>query len=492
MSNHQAWKWMHVALLLATAMTDAASAQKFKTLASFNGANGSSPFSSMIQGRDGVLYGTTAQGGTSSSCVGGCGTIFAITPLGSLSTLYSLCTQPNCADGVLPSERLILATDGNFYGTTLNAGANLIGGTVFKITPAGTLSTLYNFCSQPNCADGYGPSWVVEGADGNFYGVTYFGGVKGPCPANSTPGCGTVFKITRQGALTTLYNFCTQSFCSDGSNPFAGLVQGSGGSLYGVTTGGGTNCFPYGCGTVFEITPGGILKTLHSFDGNDGANPMGTLFPATDGSLYGTSESGGLNNAGTVFKVTPDGTLTTLYNFCAQPNCADGANPFAGVVQATDGNFYGTAFSGGYENGGTIFSVGPNGELTTLHSFTGSEGVAPWGAPIQATDGAFYGTTGYGGANNHGTVFALSTGLRPFVAFVRSFGMVGSTVQILGQGFKGTTAVSFNGVPASFVVRSATFLSAVVPTGGTTGFVTVTTPSGALNSNVPFRVVSPR
>lgn len=362
-------------------------AQTFNTLANFDGSNGSYPYAgALVQGADGNLYGTTDQGG--SSCDG---TVFKITPAGPLTTLYSFPAGGNCFSSNNPQTGLLLATDGNFYSTTNYGGVNN-GGTVFKITPDGTLTTLYSFCAQPGCADGLNPSVapLIQGADGNLYGATALGGANGG---------GTIFKITTAGSLTTLYSFCAQPGCADGYEPQAGLVQADG-TFYGTTYKGGTN----NDGTVFTMTSGGTLATLHTFAGSDGALPVGSLAAATDGNFYGVTETGGTNNDGTVFKMTPSGTLTTLHNF----NGADGMLPTDGLAQATDGNFYGTTNEGGANNMGTIFEVTPTGTLTTLHSFAGPDGSYPIGGLVQGTGGSFYGTTETGGTNNFGTVFSLS------------------------------------------------------------------------------------
>jgi uncharacterized repeat protein (TIGR03803 family) len=196
---------------------------------------------------------------------------------------------------------------------------------VFRITPSGTLTTLYSFCAQTGCADGSAPSALVQGTNGSFYGTTYNGGVYTG---------GTVFKITPGGTLTTLYSFCAQTNSTDGFYPYAGLVQATDGNFYGTTQNGGANtrCNSIGCGTVFKITPGGKLTTLHSFRGLDGNSPNG-LVQGTDGSFYGTTFFGGAYNVGTVFKITAGGTLTTL-------NSLDGSsssdNPGAGLAQGTD------------------------------------------------------------------------------------------------------------------------------------------------------------
>ena len=283
---------------------------------------------------------------------------------------------------------------------------------------------------------------------------------------------------------------------ADGAEPLAGLIQAANGNFYGTTLYGGasTNC-AYGCGTVFEITPSGTLTTLHSFDGTDGATPYAGLVQTSYGSFYGTTAGGGANNNGMVFKITPSGTLTTLYNFCSKSGCTDGAGPDAGLVQATDGNFYGTTSGGGANNNGTVFKITPSGALTTLHSFAGTDGANPFGGLVQATNGTFYGTTMSGGASTNcsygcGTVFSLALGLAPFVETLPTFGKVGQRVAILGNTLTGATSVTFNGTPATFTVNpSGSAITTTVPSGATTGKLCVRTPGGMLMSNVAFQVL---
>jgi uncharacterized repeat protein (TIGR03803 family) len=302
-------------------------AQTFTTLASFDGSNGVNPeYVSLVQGLDGNFYGTTEFGGAGGTY--GEGTVFKITPAGTLTTLYSFCTQADCPDGEEPEAGLVLASNANFYGTTYGGGANGYG-TVFKITAAGTLTTLYSFCAQAGCVDGSLPvAALVQGTDVNFYGTTGYGGAN--CPNNFPSGCGTVFKITPAGPVTTLHSFAG----GDGSTPVGGLVQGTGGNFYG-TTGGGPGGY---LGTVFKITPAGTLTTLNGFNCVDGCYPYDGLVQAANGDFYGTTYEGGANNGGTVFSITAGGRLTTLNSF----GIPDGGYPYAGLVQATDGNFYGT------------------------------------------------------------------------------------------------------------------------------------------------------
>jgi uncharacterized repeat protein (TIGR03803 family) len=470
MTKLSAWKKWSAVLVLCALTATVSSAQTLNTLLDFDGANGADPIAALVQGGDGNFYGMASNGGANDL-----GTVFKITPEGTLTTLYSFCAQRNCADGELPVDALLLTTTGNLYGTTNSGGANDVG-TVFKITPAGVLTTLHSFGST----DGANPSAdLIQANDGNFYGTTFMGGADS---SDCNRGCGTVFKVTSEGALTTLHSFRL----IEGANPYAGLIQATDGHFYGTTTNGGANLF----GTIFRITAGGTVTTLYSFNNADGAQPEAGLIQATDGNFYGTTLGGGANSAGTVFKITAEGALTTLYSFCSKAECADGIGPESGLIQASDGNFYGTTYEGGAHGVGTIFEITSGGTLTTLHSFDGTDGAIPYGKLVQATTGSFYGTAYEGGSEgNYGTVYNLSVGLGPFVTFVRDSGRVGKTGPILGQGFTGTTGVTLNGISATFTVKSDTLIEATVPPGATTGYVTVTTPSGTLTSNVPFHVI---
>ena len=361
--------------LCATAM--ALPAQTFTTLFSFDGTQGAQPAATLLQATDGKLYGTTIWGGWTGANIG---TVFNSGQSGTLTTLYSFCAQVDCPDGSQPSATLVQAPDGEFYGTTASGGATGQG-TVFKITAAGTLTTLYSFCSRHGyaCLDGANPSGLIQAENGDLYGTTAVGGAHG---------VGTISKITPDGALTSLYNFCSKPACADGRNPYTGLTQAVDGNFYGTTNGDANSD-----GTIFRFTPGGTLTTLHTFNGKDGAAPN-ALLQATDGSLFGTTKGGGNTDNGTVFTISPNGALATLHSFCAedQASCRDGRNP-TGLMQATDGNFYGTAFAGGAEGYGTIFKITAAGTLTTLHSFCSQSGCPdgenPAAGLVQGTDGDF-------------------------------------------------------------------------------------------------------
>jgi uncharacterized repeat protein (TIGR03803 family) len=496
------------------------------TLFTFDKTDGGNPATALVQGTDGNLYGTTVFGGTNTGCgygtVFGCGTFFRISTSGELTTLYTFCSQANCTDGWAPSGPLVLGIDGNFYGITEFGGTGSAGcpssancGTVFKVTANGELTTIYNWCSQPNCADGNyellaEPGPFVQGSDGNFYGVNDAGGA----------GYGTAFKLTPSGTLTTLHTWCSEPNCADGWDAANGLIQATDGNFYGTTYRFGAN----GLGTFFKMTPSGTLTTLYNFCSlggssvcTDGGFPFGPLTQASNGDFYGTTSYGGANlqsaacmaqgitggYCGTVFEITASGTLTTLYNFCSQPNCTDGASPGFQLVQASDGNLYGVTLAGGDPicsfnlplgpGCGTIFKLTESGALTTLQVLD-SESEYPE-ALFQATLGTFYGETvnggSYGGCfpnSTCGTVFSVAAGLPPFVETVPTTGQVGETVSILGTNLTGATSVTFNGTAAVFTIESDTYINATVPTGATTGTVSVVTPSGTLLSNVNFVV----
>lgn len=450
-------------------------AQTFTILANFDGSNGSQPVAALVQGLDGSFYGPTTAGGAYSG-----GTVFKVTQQGTLTAIYSFCAQSGCPDGRQADSQMIQALDGNFYGTTTFGGINDNYGTVYKITAEGKLKTLYEFCSQSNCSDGaYLYGGIIQATNGNFYGTTNEGG---DLTCFAPYGCGTVFKLTPTGVLTTLYSFHT----GDGQSPFAGLVQARDGNFYGTTGYGGA----YGYGTVFKITPSGAYTTLYSFCAQtfctDGSLSYGPLIQGTDGNLYGMTENGGtVQFGGTIYKITPAGILTTLHNF----SISDGSGPDDALVEAVDGNFYGTTVAGGDYNVGTAFKISPSGVFSTLISFgvptTG--GTYPSGL-IQSTDGNFYGIAEAGGANNDGLVFRLSVGLGPFVQTRPTSGKVGAKIFILGNNLTGTTSVSFNGTAATYTVISDTEIKATVPAGATTGKVQAKTPSGTLKSNFAFRV----
>jgi uncharacterized repeat protein (TIGR03803 family) len=444
--------------LLCALIPVAGRAQTVTTLANLKGSNGANPlFGTLLQGPDGNLYGTTSAGGAHAQ-----GTVFKMTPTGTLVTVYNFCSKSNCADGSAPYAGLSLATDGNFYGTTQSGGAGR-NGTVFKITPKGALTTLHSF----NSRDGAMPyAALLQATDGNFYGTTESGGASL---------LGTIFKMTPAGTLTTLHSFSS----TDGSSPEAPLTQARDGNFYGTTYNGGTE----GYGTVFKMTPAGKLTTLHIFGDADGRAITAGLVEDAQGNFYGATTLGGRNGYGSVYTITPQGSLTILHAFGA----TDGASP-NGLALATDGNLYGTTISGGANTDGTVFEVTPLGAFSTLYTFNGSNGADSFAALVQATDGNFYGTTRVGGSHNDGTIFRLDAGLGPFVVALPNLGKVGAKIKILGNNLTGVTGVTFNGTPAAFTVVSGSEIVTTVPASATSGQIQVTTPTATLSSSTDFQV----
>ncbi len=296
----------------------------------------------------------------------------------------------------------VQGTDGDFYGTAETGGSGGQG-VIFLIKANGTYTVLHNFCQLANCTDGAQPySGMIQDTNGIYYGTTWAGG------ANNA---GIVYSITQKGVLTVLYNFCSLANCADGEKPAGGLVQGSNGVLYGTTSGGGKN----GAGTIFEINTAGKFKTVYNFcslaNCADGSTPYATLIQANNGTFYGTTTQGGANSQGTIFELWITGKFASFYSFCSQAACADGAVPYAGVIQALDGNLYGTTTSGGTQNAGAVYKITTTGTFNTIYSFCSvscADGETPYAGVIQGTDGNLYGTT-YAGGNGYGTIYNVST-----------------------------------------------------------------------------------
>jgi uncharacterized repeat protein (TIGR03803 family) len=384
-----------VVLLLRLVAPCACGQVTFTTLLSFQGTNGSSPVS-LVQGTDGILYGTTSGGGTASAARG---TAFRITSEGLFTSLVSF----NGTNGAYP-RGLVEGADGNFYGTTFQGGAYLGydvngAGTVFRMTPQGVLTTLVSFYGT----NGASPrSGLVQGTDGSFYGTTTMGGSNTSFPYGG--GMGTVFQVTTNGTITTLLHF-------NGTNgvypSFAGVVQGADGDFYGTTPGtyvGNSNGF----GTIFRMTPTGTLTTLFTFGATNGGYCYDGLVQGEDGAFYGATDGAVTGvSVDTIFRMTTDGTFRTLFSF----DGTNGAFPLK-LVQGKDGSFYGVTRLGGtgYTNGsygnGTIFRITPDGSFTMLFHFNGTNGANPFGGLLQGRDGDFYGTTTSGGSGYNGTAFS--------------------------------------------------------------------------------------
>ncbi|MEM6447753.1 MAG: choice-of-anchor tandem repeat GloVer-containing protein [Cyanobacteria bacterium P01_D01_bin.123] len=370
----------------------------FENLVSFDGINGSQPLAGLLLASDGNFYGTTSLGGASDL-----GTLFRMTPEGDLTKLVDF----DGSNGSTPVGRLIEASDGNFYGTTRLGGSSNLG-TIFQLTPSGDLTTLVQFVN--NGRDGFRPqSPLLEASDGNFYGTTSEGGAFVS---------GTVFRMTPEGVLETLVSLDTrfdgsnEQLDSDAAVPDAGLIEANDGNFYGTTRRGGSN----GEGVVFQVSPEGDFATFASLPernriGGD-AEKRARLLEASDGNFYGATPDGGsTTDRGVIFRLTPTGELTRLVIFEGSPN---GSNPAGGLIEAIDGNFYGTTRGGGnltVNNVGTIYRVTPDGLLSTLFSFSRSNndnGDAPIGELVEASDGSLYGVTRVGGTNFNGTIFRYS------------------------------------------------------------------------------------
>ena len=372
----------------------------------------------LIQGSDGNFYGTTWGGGTNNL-----GAVFRISPNGNYTNLHSFVGPPN--DGANPFAGLIQGSDGNFYGTTEYGGTNTNCpsgcGTIFQITSAGTYTTLYSFNGGTNGANP--TASLVQGKDGFFYGTTLNGGSS----TNCSSGCGTVYKINSAGTHTILYSLIRGGNVFDIPTTQAGLVQGPDGYLYGTIMNGGSDSY----GSVYKISSVGTFTTLYSFTDTTATNgwfPFAGLVEGADGSFYGTTLVQG-HGVGTVFQITSEGTLTLLHSF-GLINTDDGWNPYGGVVQGSDGYFYGTTAFGGTNVVGNVFKVSPTGAFTNVYQFSGLDGSEPGASLVQGSDGSFYGTTIRGGTNNLGTVFKLCVPLNPPANQISAIQIVGNDVAI--------------------------------------------------------------
>ena len=456
-------------------------------------------------------------------------TMLAAAQAQTVSTVYNFVGTDN---SVNPSGAIAQGRDGNYYGTTLAPSS----GTIYKVSSAGSFTLVHSFAGDQS--EGQTCNGLALGNDGNFYGTCFYGGNN----ANST---GTLFKATPSGTVTVLHYFDgTFSGTTDGCYPVGVPAQASDGNLYGTSQLCGVN----DAGIAYKITPAGVFTIIHQFAGGttDAAQPKGTLIQGTDGNLWGTSYTGGVNSAGTIFKMTTAGTVTVVYQFPACGAGTTGCNPVAGLVQGTDGNFYGVAQTGGANNQGAIFKVTPGGVLTALHSFSettdngaypieplalGTDGnfygvatdcfgggcspadlfqITPKGvftdlynfpviggnnnsdpdSPLLlSTNGTFYAAAYENGTSNSGTVYSLVDGQTAFINLVQTSGKVGSQIGIIGQGFSASSVVKFNGVAATKVtLTGTTFLTATVPTGASDGLVTVTTGATTLTSRQKFTV----
>jgi uncharacterized repeat protein (TIGR03803 family) len=262
------------------------------------------------------------------------------------------------------------------------------------------------------------------------------GNLYGTTASGGSGGSGTLFQMTPLGILTNLVSFNN----TNGAAPRAGLVQALDANFYGTTYNGGSNNF----GTVFQATTNGVLTSLVTFAfTTNGAYPIAGLTQGQDGSFYGTTAIGGTNSGGTAFQMKTNGSLATLVSFNISGNA--GSSPYAGLVQANDGSLYGTTYQGGTNGYGTIYKLTTNGTFTSLYSFTGTnDGANPYAGLVQSIDGSFYGTTFFGGTNGFGTVFRFATNgmLTTLAAFANTNGAYpqAALIQASDGNFYGTTS----------------------------------------------------
>ncbi len=419
----------------------------------------------------------------------------------------------------LGSPVIAQSRGGSLVTTSLGSTAER-DGQAFKMSTSGVLTDLHEFVTNDGEVVGGG---LTLGRDGLFYGSALFNG-----PNNG----GTVFQMTPDGNVTVLHSFSepggnpeaspvqslygdfygttygndndpnsdpgtiykidsagnftllhTLSDYTEGANPSAPLVQdGSNFWFYGVTEHGGPNSV----GSIFRVDSKGDFQVLHLFNYGDGGYPE-SLIQASDGNFYGSTYLGGQHDQGVVFKMdTFTHKVTVLHHFTGG---SDGGGASVGFLQATDGYLYGlTENSGGGVEGGTLFRISTSGsDFKVLHTFSKSTGYIP-NSLMQDTNGFLYGETCYGGNSDHGVFFRYDLGLPEFVSFLGTYGRVGMTVELLGQNFSNDSEVAFNGVSAQVAEVEPNFMKVVVPAGATTGWITVTTAKGTVKSNKEFIV----
>ena len=426
----------------------------------------------LAQGRDGNLYGTAESEFFPSN-----GGAFKISPAGVYTRLHNF--NP-LVEGRIPKSGFSIGNDGNFYGTTAQSRSVFgLVGTIFRMTPAGNVTVLHDFkLTSPTCNvnDAAGTtSPPVQGRDGNWYGTTQGGG---NCNV-----AGTVYKLTTANSFSVIHHF---NGTTDGGIPEAPLILGKDGNFYGTTRLGGS----FNGVTAFRVTPSGSLKVLHNFvPTNAESSPFSPLIQGADGNFYGTASGVGGFSGSSIFRVTPSGVLKILHKFDFVNAFSDGATPTAGLVQASDGNFYGTTSLGGLNNFsssgcGVLFKITPTGVYSVLHRFdNATDGcISRTGSLGQSmtlhTNGKIYGSTKFGGIGGiGGTIFELDIGARPFIRPQVLIAKVGEKITLYGD-FSGTiSGVTFGVVSATIFTRDLNnpnnTLSVTIPVGAKTGPIVV-------------------
>lgn len=439
-------------ILLLILLALPAHGQYFKTLYNFQGSCCATAAPALTQGRDGNLYSQIESAGLFNPN----GSIYQMTPAGSITVLSTF-------DGIQledPSGPLTLASDGNLYGFTRSGALGY--GTFFRAATDGTTTVLHSFSAGADGAWPFGAPLLAP--DGNFYGTAVM--------LFPTTGY-SVFKVTPTGVVTTLITL-------DVNHLPGSMIVGKDGNFYGISTD-GLGVAP---GTVFKLTRAGTWTDIYTFDGVHGAFPN-VLVTGPGNSFFGITGAGGTKGNGVFYSITPQGTLTVIHNFDAT-NPADGALPVS-LLLASDRKFYGTTLSGGLFGKGTIFQITTTGQFLVVNNFNETVGSSP-GNLVQHTAGKMYGSTSQGGLYHLGTLFWFDWGLKPFVRLDKQKGVVGSAIGIIGNNFLTASKVTFNGVVAAFTVSQDGYLVATVPSGGTSGFVQVTTSTGTANSSTSFTV----
>ncbi len=454
-----------VFIALALSTDRSASAAPTETLLYlFNPANGTDPTynanNQLVQGANGSFYGTTSSASTTPYL----GDVFSLTSTGIHSHLFTI---PNSYSATVTAP-LILATNGNFYGT--------FSGAIFTMTPSGTVTILHQAGDGSVANDSGYYNGLIQAADGNFYGTSVYGG---------THGSGTFFKMTPAGAFTILHSFGDGSVANDGLYPYSRVVQGTDGNFYGTTQNGGDLTLAYnGLGTAYKVTPTGVVTILHQFGGvvyNDGSNPYSALLLGNDGNFYGTTRYGGNftfhdGGSGTLFRMTPAGVITILHSF---GESGDGYYPNTNLIQATDGHIYGTVANGGLHFGGIFFQLTLAGAYTPIYDFGVSGDVYYPTGVIQATDGNFYGTAGSGGPTYGGGFWKISLGLPPSAATPAITSLTSAfatSSQAFSYQIKATnnpTSFDVSGLPPGLTFNATTGLISGTPTWGGNYVVTL-------------------
>lgn len=480
-SKNRGPHWLASGLLLLAlgtmAPVHAASQASFSVLHAFSANEGSVPAGPLLQGADGRFYGGTTLGGSN-----GQGTIYAVSSTGTLTVLHAFAGS----DGAHPAGALTAGTDGTLYGVTEYGGDN-DAGTVFSITPGGVFKLLHSFAAWTDNAnaDGMAPrGGLTLGSDGNFYGATSRGG--------SNDG-GTLFRITPAGALTTLYTFgALSSARADGAVPSTPLIPGADGRFYSTTSSGGSySSGGLAPGTLYALGLDGNFSALHSFtSAMDGASPSG-LVAASDGNFYGATSAGGPNGSGTLFKATAAGDVTTIYSFATGAinssglmTNSDGLYPVSGVIAANDGTLYGGTVFGGSNGTGNLFSLAPDNTLTILYQFSSassginSDGAAITTAPIRGSDGNLYGATALGGSNGMGVIYKVTMPALPTVTLTLGTSQItsGSSTSLTWSTSGALSCTASGGWSGS---RSGSGSSTVNPTSNTTYALSCRNISGA-------------